>query len=738
MRKLDPVFLRYLVILFLFSVLLFAMFVPVYFYISHFTLKNELAYIYDRFHRGVSAVDAAINAVNNIAILTNRDSRFKIFKQDPASMGMNPVLLGELRGHFNGLLIPHSIIEDAGIIFSKDIILTRQEIFYFPVLYPFYGNYIQCGDLSMDEWLSSLSPANSFSPVQSYTSMGYGSYDGFTYSVQWKAPEGPEINMVYAILPVNKILPLLTNDEITAQSYIRIYDNKKILYVSSGEKWNPPNRSHVLADKSDVLSVFFELVIPESVINSKMQPVKRLMLGFVLIAVFLIIVLSLMFAYKWSEPMRRLLISIDSTKIFRNEYERNIKQANFSLRNYFREVYTNLSKSISAVDTRLENSLRTIEGQASLLREQIFDKALYRGIYSDQDRRLFQSMFAGFPPFFQLALICYDSPENWSFQETAALQVHLINAVKSRHENIFIHSMEGNTIVLLLPLQERCEYWYPRLQELRNSLNQQMDLLLSLSLSGIYEKPPDLPRAWQELQSIHGTSGVENLISVGQIKDIPNPKYRIPINIAMLQMIYNALSNGNDNTACNILAECIADLSEDNEFISGVIFNLLRDMLILLKTENQAILINEEIPLYVRGEKKNLFKKQFPGCFRRIGELIRKSKEESTFQFGKQITDFIDQNLYKPELYSTMVLEHFNISQPTLQKFIKQVSGHTYLSYVETRRLAKARELLAEGESTVQEVSVKCGFSNTNSFYKAFKRFYGFPPSDIKNKPGRT
>jgi AraC-like DNA-binding protein len=202
-------------------------------------------------------------------------------------------------------------------------------------------------------------------------------------------------------------------------------------------------------------------------------------------------------------------------------------------------------------------------------------------------------------------------------------------------------------------------------------------------------------------------------------------------------MIHNALSNGNDDTACNILAECIAVPNESGEdgdpFIWGIMFNLLRDMLILLKTENHAVLSNEEIPPYVRGEEKNLFKKQFPECFRRIGELIRKNKEESAFQFGKQIMDFINQNLYKPELYSTMVLEHFNISQPTLQKFIKQVSGHTYLSYVETRRLTKARELLAEGGYTIREVAVKCGFSNTNSFYKAFKKFYGFPPGDIKN-----
>jgi AraC-like DNA-binding protein len=580
--------------------------------------------MYDRFHRGISSLDSAINAVNNIAILTNRDSRFRIFRQDPVNLGANPVLLNELRSHFNGLLLSYQAILDAGIVFSKDIVLTRQQIFYFPVLYPFYENYIQCRDLSMDEWYALLSTTSVLAPAQSYTSMTNGSYEGFTYSVQWKAPEGPELNLLYATLPVNKVLPLLADDEIISQSHIRMYDHdKRTLYDFSGEKWNPRERSRVLTGKSEILPVFFDIMVPESVINNKMKPVRELMLVFALITVLFIIGLSLLFAYKWSEPMRRLLISINSTKIFRSEYEQNLGQTNPGLWNYFRRMYTDISKSINAMDTRLEDSIMTIAGQASLLREQIFDKALYRGIYGGQDWDLFRSMFAEFPKVFQLALIYYDPPANSSFQETAMAQVRLINALKGQLENVFIHGTEESTIVLLLPLREKGESWYQKLQDLRDNLGRRMDLSLRFSLSGIYERPSELNRAWQELQSIHVTLALEN-------------------------------------------------------------------------------------------------------------------KEEKAIQFGRQILDYIGQNLYNPELYSTMVLDHFNISQPTLQKLVKQVSGHTYLSYVETRRLTKARELLAEGGYTIQEVSVQCGFSNTNSFYKAFKRFYGFPPRDIKNnhKPG--
>jgi AraC-like DNA-binding protein len=47
--------------------------------------------------------------------------------------------------------------------------------------------------------------------------------------------------------------------------------------------------------------------------------------------------------------------------------------------------------------------------------------------------------------------------------------------------------------------------------------------------------------------------------------------------------------------------------------------------------------------------------------------------------------------------------------------------------------------LLSGGGFTIQEISAKCGYANTNSFYKTFKKYYGFSPGKILNnntKPG--
>jgi AraC-like DNA-binding protein len=737
MARINPILLRYILIFFLFAVVVILLFVPVYQYISHFTLENELSYVRNRLRDGISVFDTTIMALNNTLVFTSGDSRFRILKYSPLHIGENPFLLTELQRTFNSIILSHSLIADAGIIFSKEVILTRQRMFLFPDLYSFYDEYIRCGDLSMAGWTGLLSSEKPIIPVQHYLSKDFGSYEALTFTVQWYFTDEPGQNIMYATLPVKNIVSLIIDDEVAARSYIRIYDTRGTILMDypRESKDRKNEKLHVLSDTSAAAPIRFEIGIPASVINDKMRPVKNMILLFALIATGILITLSLLFAYKGSEPMRNLLASIDTTKNVKNEYEQYTKKGNLNFSKSLRRIYTDLARSINVVDARLENSLRTIEQQTHLLRERIFDKALRRGIYGDEDQREFMSMFPGFPKLFQLAVAQYDCPGVLSVQETAAIQFRLITTIKSQLDGIFIQGMDGNAVVLLLPVSSVEDNWFPRLQSLRSELNHQIDLPLSFSLSDIFNKASDLPRAWRQLQFIHITPGIDGFITVGQVKEDSPAIVRLPININMIQMIYLALCNGNDAAACAILEECASLLSEtEDHLVSGLVFNMLHDIIMLLKLENSSVLLNINVPRYEGSRQEDLFKKDFPGCFRQIAERIRNKREDNITAFGRKILDYINEYLYNPELYSTMVLDHFDISQPTLQKLMKIVTGQTFLVYVETRRLTKAYEMLQMGNHTIQEVAVQCGFSKADSFYKAFKRTYGFPPSDILNR----
>ncbi len=66
------------------------------------------------------------------------------------------------------------------------------------------------------------------------------------------------------------------------------------------------------------------------------------------------------------------------------------------------------------------------------------------------------------------------------------------------------------------------------------------------------------------------------------------------------------------------------------------------------------------------------------------------------------------------------------------EDFLKDQTGKSFTEYVEELRLSRAMELLRGSELGITEISVQCGFSTQNTFYKAFRRRFGISPSAVR------
>ncbi|GAB4423790.1 MAG: hypothetical protein OHK0039_40570 [Bacteroidia bacterium] len=75
--------------------------------------------------------------------------------------------------------------------------------------------------------------------------------------------------------------------------------------------------------------------------------------------------------------------------------------------------------------------------------------------------------------------------------------------------------------------------------------------------------------------------------------------------------------------------------------------------------------------------------------------------------------------------------DHFAMSQSTLLRQVRRLTGQTPVRRLRRVRLERARRLLAGGRYTaVQQVAAAVGYCNTGSFSRCFKAYYGLPPSD--------
>lgn len=101
------------------------------------------------------------------------------------------------------------------------------------------------------------------------------------------------------------------------------------------------------------------------------------------------------------------------------------------------------------------------------------------------------------------------------------------------------------------------------------------------------------------------------------------------------------------------------------------------------------------------------------------------------------IADYIDSHLNE-DLSLTFLASTVYYNPAYLSRKFKTVMGNNLHSYIMTKRMELAKKLLLETDEFVQDIAVKCGFSNATQFGMTFAKFNGCSPGAYRrNKQDR-
>ena len=109
--------------------------------------------------------------------------------------------------------------------------------------------------------------------------------------------------------------------------------------------------------------------------------------------------------------------------------------------------------------------------------------------------------------------------------------------------------------------------------------------------------------------------------------------------------------------------------------------------------------------------------------------------EEITSYFSEkpmilEIKDYIMKNIEKQLSLDTLAANFF-MSKYYMCHTFRNETGMTIKNYINLQRVARARELLLSG-STPADIPKMCGFNDYSTFYRTFKKYTGYSPTDIK------
>jgi two-component system response regulator YesN len=108
----------------------------------------------------------------------------------------------------------------------------------------------------------------------------------------------------------------------------------------------------------------------------------------------------------------------------------------------------------------------------------------------------------------------------------------------------------------------------------------------------------------------------------------------------------------------------------------------------------------------------------------------KKTKSRKIAEAAKQL---IDEHYMDSELRVESIARQVYINPSYLRAIFKKVHGMTVGNYITQQRMQYARSQLMIGQYKLSDIAERAGFQDPAYFSRAFKRFYGYSPSDYEN-----
>ena len=122
------------------------------------------------------------------------------------------------------------------------------------------------------------------------------------------------------------------------------------------------------------------------------------------------------------------------------------------------------------------------------------------------------------------------------------------------------------------------------------------------------------------------------------------------------------------------------------------------------------------------------YKRQFMNRFLLSGTTVTK--------FNKALNNYLEQGLLQKKGLPTVAMfaEELNLSARYLSDLLKQETGKTAMDLIQIFLISEAKNLLNQGDFTINEIAYLLGFENPPYFSRLFKKEVGISPNQFKKQ----
>ena len=118
--------------------------------------------------------------------------------------------------------------------------------------------------------------------------------------------------------------------------------------------------------------------------------------------------------------------------------------------------------------------------------------------------------------------------------------------------------------------------------------------------------------------------------------------------------------------------------------------------------------------------------------FKELCELIENENKDN-IRLLNRIDEYIDEHFTENGLDLTKIADNVNLEPKYLSSYFKKHKNITLVKYITQKRIAYAKQLLKDTDTTISVIAIKTGFTDACMFGKIFKKNEGVTPGQYRD-----
>ena len=114
--------------------------------------------------------------------------------------------------------------------------------------------------------------------------------------------------------------------------------------------------------------------------------------------------------------------------------------------------------------------------------------------------------------------------------------------------------------------------------------------------------------------------------------------------------------------------------------------------------------------------------------------MLRYRNESRNQEYVKLAEEYVRSKIADNNITLNVVAEALGMSPEHLSRMFKRIAGINFASFLTGEKLRYARSLLLTTDERVQDIAIRCGYSNAQYFISKFKKAYGITPNEYRKR----